>query len=285
MRDMTVKGLIRYWMRYVLVLYLFFVLFFSSTTTCKCKKRTDRASVWYGHKPPNSESKPVLIFIHGYTKNSSCWVSDRNTMYMDAFLCGYRTAFIDTDPYGCIRSNGVSIARLIREVLEYYGVSTVVCICHSKGGLDLQGAVFYTDIGPCIHRVITLGTPYMGSPIADITCFLLKFMCLGFTRDCGLKDLRTGAMKRFQKIYDSDALCTRVPFYSFGGTGTDKRTKRKLWNKVTKTLMNWLGPNDDLVLVDDAMTRNGEHVANVPYCHEQLFSGEIMWNVIEPFLK
>ena len=96
MRDMTVKGLIRYWMRYVLVLYLFFVLFFSSTTTCKCKKRTDRASVWYGHKPPNSESKPVLIFIHGYTKNSSCWVSDRNTMYMDAFLCGYRTAFIDT---------------------------------------------------------------------------------------------------------------------------------------------------------------------------------------------
>ena len=52
---------------------------------------------------------------------------------------------------------------------------------------------------------------------------------------------------------------------------------------VTNTVMNWLGQNDDLVLVDDAMTHNGEKVADVPCCHEHLFSRDIMWDVIEPF--
>jgi len=46
----------------------------------------------------------------------------------------------------------------------------ITLVCHSKGGLDTQGFIHYytTEAKTLIDKVITLSTPFWGSPLCNL---------------------------------------------------------------------------------------------------------------------
>ena len=77
---------------------------------------------------------------------------------------------------GCLHSigeNATLIALEVANARRRWGVEKVNLLCHSKGGLDSREYVEYNDD---VERVIQLGTPNDGSPLADqIQLGLLRF--------------------------------------------------------------------------------------------------------------
>src|SRR5690606_15553332 len=91
-----------------------------------------------------------------------------NDMYTYAYNHGYRTAFVDLHPEGTMWDNGQLLSSLLNQITAYFGVSKVVIVAHSKGGVDANAAAAHYGAAPKISRVITLGTPHWGTPLADL---------------------------------------------------------------------------------------------------------------------
>ena len=250
-------------------IYIIITLILRQTLGPKTQKHH---SVIYGDVPEHAESKPVIVFIHGYNRTYKCW----DSMYTEAFRAGYRTAFINNNPIGSIYSNARTLCAQIQCILKHYNVSKVICVCHSKGGLDLQGARLYStiDMSQYIQCIVTLGTPNWGSPVANFMCHIAKLPFWCHFCDQGLKDLTTHSMQKFRTIYDSKFQFSKIPIFKFYGTG-NIQTPRPLW--CLNVLLNCIGPNDDLVIAD-----NDTDATFLPYCHEELLKGDLMWNLIEP---
>ena len=219
-----------------------------------------------------NREKPVLVFIHGYRKTSSCW----NVMNEKAVSSGYRTAFVNCDSTGSIRKNSRTVAFQIKQVLCYYNTTSVVCICHSKGGIDLQGAILYYGIGPVVRCAITLGTPHYGSPLADVVCALSRLPFLCHLSNPALEDMCTRSMQKFRHVYDSNESCMSVPFFTIAGNGSDGSWCRFL----VEMFLNRYGPNDGLVVTKHAMKPNAVHLATVPYSHERMVYSSILFILI-----
>ncbi|MDX1904448.1 MAG: hypothetical protein SFU27_09855, partial [Thermonemataceae bacterium] len=127
----------------------------------------DVGTIYYGSVPANSSTKPVLVFIHGYNSSAKTWWED-NDMYSKAYADGYRTAFVSVHPDQTMWTNGQLFAGMLNTITTYFGVSRVVVIAHSKGGVDTDAALIHYGAWNKVERVLTLGSPHFGTPLADL---------------------------------------------------------------------------------------------------------------------
>ncbi|MFA0961705.1 T9SS type A sorting domain-containing protein [Roseivirga sp. BDSF3-8] len=127
----------------------------------------DPGTILVGSVPANSGSKPVIVFIHGYTGDASTWFGD-NDMYDLAYNAGYRTAFVTVYPDRSMWVNGDLFSQQLTAITNYYGVQKVVVVAHSKGGLDTDAALVHYGGYSRVNRVVTLGSPHWGSPLANL---------------------------------------------------------------------------------------------------------------------
>ncbi len=133
---------------------------------CDVPIRTN--NVVFGAIPPNSEDKPVLVFSHGWFDNGYSFFMMRNKWYEDAYNAGYRTAFMFQSTSGAFEDNGRDVADMIRETCRHYNTSKIIAICHSKGGYDMEYALYNSGIWDTVQGVITLSTPFWGAPMSDM---------------------------------------------------------------------------------------------------------------------
>ncbi|MBD3860885.1 alpha/beta hydrolase [Bacillus sp. 28A-2] len=159
---------------------------------------------WFKGEEPaqKDESKPPLVFVHGINSSSSTWF-DRNDMAKQAVLNGYESAFIDLYPDQDIKNNGKLLAEKLKEIYDFFGRKLIV-IGHSKGGVDAQSALVYYNAHPYVEKVITLGSPHYGTPLADLAyskggSWLAQI--LGQKSDA-LYSLQTGLMAAFRSETD-----------------------------------------------------------------------------------
>lgn len=89
---------------------------------------------------------------------------------------------LDMGWLGSISGNAVQIGAKVQEAKRRWGVDRVNLICHSKGGLDSRELAENSDD---IDRVIQIGTPNGGSPLADLIqriglrlCLINPFVCV-----------------------------------------------------------------------------------------------------------
>ena len=209
-------------------------------------------------------------------------------MYRYALTYGYRTAFLNNDPIGSIYENGRTTANQINNILSFWHESQVVCVGHSKGGLDIQGAIMYHNMAPYILRVITLGTPHWGTPLANLAYdpLLSKLPTLqrNIKQSPALKDLTTSSMATFRQQYDQNPTYNSVPFFTLNGVGSEGN--KALFNGEGKAFLNAIDTqNDDLVIASYALKPNSTNIATLNAYHSQLNDGYIVWNVIEPYIK
>ncbi|HAA21261.1 MAG TPA: hypothetical protein DCP28_21780 [Cytophagales bacterium] len=168
-----------------------------------------------GSVPPNSGNKPVLVFVHGYTGSSDAWFPEGdNDMYARAFNDGYRTAYVNVYPDRSMWTNGALLRDQLALITNYYGVNRVVVIGHSKGGLDTDAAVNHYGANTMVERVISLGSPHYGSPLADLaqTGWTSWLGAVFGQNNDATYVLQTGYMNYFRSVTGN-----AVPFRTLGG--------------------------------------------------------------------
>ncbi|MEN9447320.1 MAG: hypothetical protein RJA25_610 [Bacteroidota bacterium] len=125
-------------------------------------------NVVFGAIPPNSQNQPVVVFIHGWFDNGFSWFMAKNKWYENSYNAGYKTAFFFHSFSDAFEDNGRVIAQMIRETCKHYNTDKVIAVCHSKGGYDIDYALYNENMWDSVQGVITMSTPFWGAPIADL---------------------------------------------------------------------------------------------------------------------
>ena len=176
-------------------------------------------SLRFGAVPAGSGIRPVLLFVHGWNSDASTW-SGSNDMEARATAAGYRTAFLDVYPDRTMWDNGVLVAAAVDQVKARFSGAGVVLVCHSKGGVDAQTALVYDGAAAKVDRLITLGTPHRGTPLADLawSWWAGWLADLLGSRNDGNRVLQTGYMAAFRAQTDALPASRAVPVFTAGGT-------------------------------------------------------------------
>jgi pimeloyl-ACP methyl ester carboxylesterase len=241
---------------------------------------------WYiGATPPNVDySKPVLLFVHGKGGWAGVWWGDTvyhgvNDMYNYAYNNGYRTAFVDLYPNKDMWVNGQMLSSLLNTITAYFGVAKVDIIAHSKGGVDSDAALYYYGGNAKVRRVITLGTPHWGTPIADMaystwTGWIASLM--GEKNDATYV-MQTGYMSNFRAGVNELATS---PFYTLSGYKCGP-VFTALWTSCA-----FIGGEDDgLVSVSSARRPSSTHLKEGYWDHDEIRMGSRTWSWFAPVIQ
>jgi pimeloyl-ACP methyl ester carboxylesterase len=241
---------------------------------------------WYvGATPANVDpTKPVLLFVHGKGGWAGIWWSDTvyhgvNDMYNYAYNNGYRTAFVDLYPNKDMYVNGQMLASLINTITAHFGVSKVDIVAHSKGGVDSDAALYYYGANPKVRRVVTLGTPHWGTPIADMaysswTGWIADLM--GEKNDATYA-MQTGYMSNFRAAVNETAT---APFYTLSGYKCGP-VFTALWTSCA-----FIGGEDDgLVSVSSARRPSSTHLKEGYWDHDEIRMGSRTWSWFAPTIR
>lgn len=249
---------------------------------------------WYvGETPPNVDyGKPPIVFVQGLRGSAESWWGETayhgpNDMYATAYSNGYRTAFVELYDSGgegaSMWDNGRLLADLLAQIRQYFG-EPVNIVSHSKGGIDSQTALVHYGAWPHVGRVITLGSPHRGSPLADLAYswwagWLAEL--LG-ARDDGTEVLQTGYMEYFRSITDSHENAGKNAYYTAAGTSWGPFPSA-LW--MGGAYLSSYGQNDGLVNVWSTPLPNGQHLFTENFDHDNIRMGSTAFPRIEPALR
>ncbi len=125
-------------------------------------------NIVFGAVPANSEDKLVVVYIHGWFDNGFAWFMAKNKWYENSYNAGYRTAFFFQSVSGAFEDNGKVVAEMLRETCRHYNTNKVIAVCHSKGGYDIEYALYNENIWDSVQGVVTLSTPFWGAPMSDL---------------------------------------------------------------------------------------------------------------------
>lgn len=73
----------------------------------------------------------------------------------------------NTDSWGGIENNALSLKKTVDSVLEKTKAEKVNLIAHSKGGIDSRFLISSLGYAPKVASLTTVSTPHLGSEIAD----------------------------------------------------------------------------------------------------------------------
>ena len=167
-------------------------------------------------------------------------------------------------PAGGIETRARELADCVRAV----EASRVVILAHSMGGLDARWAIARLGLDRKVAALITVGTPHLGTPVADLTADLAEK--LGIARALGLagvglealRDLTSASLERFNEAAPDVG---RVLYASVVGRVRRKRRTNPLLLPTHLWLADRYGPNDGVV--PTASQRWGEVLAEVEADH------------------
>ncbi len=249
---------------------------------------SDAGNIYYGATPPNyREGSPVIVFIHGYSSRASTWW-DGNDMYNKAYADGYRTAFVSVNPDKDMWVNGQLFNSMLGTITNRFGVNRVVVVAHSKGGLDTDAALVHYGGRSKVERVITLGSPHNGTPLADlaqsgwVSWLSGVFGQVNDATNC----LQTGYASYFRSQTDNNSNNT-TGFRTVGGWGYGG----VLW--ISGQYLNWnggsrwSGGNDGVVNYSSSRRPNsttlhsGHGNSTTKVDHSEIHEGTYMWNTVK----
>ncbi len=205
---------------------LIFALLFSIITLEDPVRVNDSSPLpWFRGAEPPTPKNTVLVFVHGKHDDEKIWFGNvnhygHNDMYELAYNAGYRTAFVRLGDESSMWYNGRVLARQIENIEQYYNTRNIVIIAHSKGGVDAQSALVYYNALGAPRKIISLSTPYYGSPLADLvfsnvyTTWLA--LIIGQATPATFV-LQTAYMYRFQERISQDPDNQYIYYYTLSG--------------------------------------------------------------------
>lgn len=111
--------------------------------------------------PSIGTNPKILLFIHGLTNSPEVWKSmiqkissEANNDYTDFLTFGY-------NPTDSITANG---SLLVQDLQQYLNGDKVDIVAHGMGGLVARSMIENSNGAQYVNKLITLGTPHLGSP-------------------------------------------------------------------------------------------------------------------------
>ena len=225
----------------------------------------------------NKTTPYVVVFVHGYNEHKySVWFPLWNYI-QDTNI---RAAFVCLDYGGSIRTNAADLTEQLKEIVTYYGVDDFIAVCHSKGGFDIQGAIYYNNADTLLCYVVTLSTPHWYTPLCDlIDSDLSMFKNIQKqAKNAATDNMKVTNMTKFRRLFDNDTRCTSVKIYTIASNGTE-HNEHVLLDVVQKQFMNYFCTNDDTVHVRLALKPNSTHIATIP-CFIPKYSIPTMFGLV-----
>lgn len=204
-------------------------------------RRFDRATLAEALPSPRPR---VVLFVHGLGTTEWCWCLEAEAYHGDptatfgsllARDLGITPVWLRYNSGRHVSTNGRDLADLIERFVDAYPIplEELVLVGHSMGGLVVRSACHYGSEAKArwvglVRRVISLGSPHKGAPLAKLGAMLttvLGAIDLPGTlvvsrvlegRSAGIKDLRHGSLVDEDWIgRDPDALdapgATQIP--------------------------------------------------------------------------
>lgn len=214
--------------------------------------------IYMGAVPSNMDmQKPVLIFVPGRGADAPMWWSNpgeihsdlQNNMYRYVFHSGYLAYYVTVGAKDTILNNGKRLAQQIEKIALLHPDRKIVVVAHSKGGLDTTAALFVNGADRFVSKVVTLGTPFEGSFLAD-----LAYTAVGefspeerYPATWDMRPENTRKYWEYMRSIHGREIPGTVPFYCLYGNNRGPIGSR----------MNIYGntqpPNDGVVTVESAM--------------------------------
>jgi pimeloyl-ACP methyl ester carboxylesterase len=252
------------------------------------------SNIYYGATPANSSDKPVIVFVHGFVDLANLWFMPGNDMYDEAFNAGYRTAWVAMTRGDGMWTNGAILAKMLDSITAKYGVGKVVIVAHSNGGKASEVAMFHHGKRDKVSKVITLGTPFRGTQVADLAetfwfSWLVDFIGLGGGTSTSTTYYMDGVARPY---FDHHYLNQPSKFTCLGGRGyANGSTIAAPVMAVGGFYINLAGGGaNDGVTPYYSSTRPGAAAywtgSSVPYIdHIDIAMDYKVWNHIEPIIS
>jgi pimeloyl-ACP methyl ester carboxylesterase len=204
-------------------------------------------NLFYGAVPASGPNAPVIVFVHGLGGSFVDWIESancpnplpvggckasskatvlgsNNDMYDYAYQAGFRTVFLSMNADNSnnslsIQTNAAMLQTLFPAIRSHYGVTKVVFVCHSKGGLDLEAAIANSQWIGMASAVIELGVPNQGDALAD-WIFSSAGQALGQLLGLltpGVQSLETANVLQLRTQWDPIFQNAQIPFYTLSG--------------------------------------------------------------------
>ena len=215
--------------------------------------------------PPNkslpSMGQPV-IFVHGMTGSSKEWDEMLNKLDTN-FFNKHEVWLFQYKWETNIQENG----KILYDSIIANRVQNPIIVCHSMGGLVARA---YVSAGGEIEKLVTLGTPHLGSPLVMFS----HILC--WANQPGVLDMIPNS--EFLNKLNSDAkdLANRKKYYTIAGEigGYFKifppvwKWNENYYGKIEKDgffVMQFMGENSDgIVPLESALFINGNTVRPLP---------------------
>lgn len=209
---------------------------------------------------------PPVLFVHGILSGSGGWSSPWGDglremgVPSDAIDLGSQQGLLVLDS---IAQNAAEIADRVNSLTRVsdsdpgrWGVDKINIVAHSKGGIDAR---HFVELSDKVDRLIQLGTPNAGSPLADLvqTAVVGLTGLLGATATNALAgpaglQLTTpymGAYNLFHRLNLHTNYESLAGNYTFGGSG--------ILDKILAGIMG--GPSDAIVPVSSVHSLGTAH--------------------------
>ena len=151
----------------------------------------------------------LAVLAHGLAETEHSWLATGTEGGFGLFLAdlGYTPVFIRYNSGRHVSDNGRELASLLGELVNAWPVAPaeLLLLGHSMGGLVIRSACHYgagEDWAKVVRRVVYLGTPHLGAPLARAAGFsgwalsrlpeTRPFAPLLNGSSAGVKDLRFG---------------------------------------------------------------------------------------------
>ncbi|CAM1343833.1 T9SS type A sorting domain-containing protein [Tenacibaculum amylolyticum] len=249
-----------------------------------------KSTIHYGKKPSNFNGE-ILLFNHGYIDLNQLFFTN-NTFYEDAYNAGYLVVFVATTRGEGMWVNGELLAESIDIITQKYTIPRLTIIAHSNGGKAAEVAMFTHHKKDKVKRVISLGTPFWGTYLADIS---QKWWFNWIWRKTGLNEGSATSTTYYcrdvvRPHFDNAANNQPEKFFILGGSGfkNGHTILAPLMFTSGATLFLAQGTNDGVTPYSSSLRPGGTYVfkkGEAKLDHVDIALGQYVWKYVEPILN
>jgi triacylglycerol lipase len=145
-------------------------------------------------------SRPTRVaFLHGFGGFSELGVGRLSSAYFRGVkgrlhARGIEASFVRVSPFASIMVRAAELSAALRDL----GPGRTHLVAHSMGGLDARFALTHLGLREDVASLVTVATPHAGTPIADVSSYLLRASRF-FEQNLGsVLDLTTARMAAFE---------------------------------------------------------------------------------------
>ncbi len=163
---------------------------------------------------------------------------------------GFKVFHPNQDFAGPVTLRAAQLGDRVNEAISKTGAPKVHIIAHSMGGLDARHMIVDHDMADKVASLTTIGTPHLGTVLADRILNRGGFLLLKRVRQCinldGFADLTTGACEQFNKRAEDQEARNNVSYQTYASA-------QAFYSIFTLLLPSWIliryrdGKNDGLV--------------------------------------